>query len=69
MQISSSSGSEVCLTGIRPYCLEPVVELCIAKAVVFELHKGAITWFLQLQILQDNIADVESASSNQKRAN
>ena len=69
MQITSSTGSEVCLTGVRPHCLEPVVELCSTKAAVRELHKGAADWFLQLRTLQDNVADAVSASNTQKRAN
>ena len=66
MQIASSTSSEVCLTGVRPHCLEPVVEVCSAKAAVRELHKSAVTCFLQLWTLHDNAADAESAFNNQK---
>ena len=64
MKIASSTGNEVSLAGVRPYFLKPVVELCSAKSAVDELHKGAVTWFLQLQTLQDDVADAEWASSN-----
>ena len=50
VQISSSTSSEVCLAGVRPHCLKPVVELCSARAALHELHKGAVAWFLQLQV-------------------
>ena len=68
MQIASSTRNEVCLTGVRPSCLEPVVELCSSKYSVCELNRGAITWVLQLQTLQDNMVDAISTSSNQKQA-
>ena len=55
MLIYSSTGSEVCLNSVRPHCLKPVVELYSVKAAVCELHKGAIAWFLQLQMLQDDM--------------
>ena len=51
VQIAFSTGSEVCLTGVRPRCLEPIVELCSAKAAVHELQRGAIAWFLLLKML------------------
>ena len=69
MQIASSTGNEVFLTGVRPSCLEPVVELCSSKSEVCKLNKGAITWVLQLQTLQDSMVDAISTSSNQKQAN
>ena len=31
LTIASSTGGEVCLTGVRPHNLRPVVELCSAK--------------------------------------
>ena len=56
----------VCLIGIRPYFLEPVVELCRTKIAVCELHRGAITWFLQLLMLKNDIVEAINAFSKQK---
>ena len=57
VQIASSTGSEVFLTGLKPHCLEPVVELCSAKEIMHELHKSAEAWLLQMQMLQDKVVD------------
>ena len=46
-----------------------MVKLCSAKDAVLKLHRGAITWLLQLQTLQDNVVDAACASSNQKQNN
>ena len=48
LQITSSTGSKVCPSGVGPHCLEPVVALCCGKAAVHQFYKGAATWFLQL---------------------
>ena len=69
VQIDLSTNSEVCLQGKRPHCLEPMVELCNAKAAAQEPYKGAVTWLLQLQMLLDNVANIASASSTKKGAN
>ena len=55
--------------GVRPHCLEPVVEAYSAKAAMYELYKGAATWFLQLQTLQDDVMDAAYASTNRELGN
>ena len=69
MQIASSTGSEVFLRGIRPYCQEPKVELYCPKDTVFELHRGTVTLVYQLQTPHDDVADAAIASRTQKCIN
>ena len=48
-----SCGIEICITGVRPLNLEPVVQLCSAKATVRELKKGAAAWFAMVRENED----------------
>ena len=42
LTIASSTGGEVCLTGVMPHNLSPMVELCSAKVACHELWRGVV---------------------------
>lgn len=74
LQVASSTGGKVCLTGVRPHGLKPVVELCSAKVVCRELQCGVVMWFgcmrsaqhdLQADLAQSNVrASLANAAPN-----
>ena len=53
LTIASSTGGEVCLTGVRPHNLSPVVELCSAKVACRALRRGVVTWFACMRSVQE----------------